>query len=521
VKERARNILERFPAHMEAARGGKRLGEVTEALAFDIETLSAALAGIRRSRRLMEADELLDVMRIGALHGVAAAELTVLEKRFEAARELLKTAVANAADAEALIALWGIQEPAPRLTRYPTPQRLAEFATRALTGDTYLRGVRLRLRAISAIHARGNGTVPALIDGAANALDLNVVSVAHDGDRYLHTATVQDRFRLLYPAEENSNPVEREWEAATERLLIEENPEVLAGTGPIARQHGELFSVLRRGFGRATLRVGITGLENRTMGPVLVNRDEGHGVGFAEAVPPGESLQFTEEGRVLLGSADVTSMSYAWRGACFAQTTPHPRDFVFDGPGLSAAARERAARFAQSEPAGALESNFAFPHAGASLPMPGIAIGGTRFAFFIQEAHFSHADAGPPETTTRVAPRPAVGFLDQSVFSPGPSERRRRAAQVTLEWLERRAFWVNVWIPKRFRVLTPDDPEGTAIRDAVEFAVDRFRPAGVRVAVDFLDDRWVLGRGIVLEELSDKSVVTGPGSGAELWELPV
>ena len=54
-------------------------------------------------------------------------------------------------------------------------------------------------------HAVGNGTVGALLNGAANALDLDVQSVAHSDNRYLHTAQVQDRLRLadLAPAKEH------------------------------------------------------------------------------------------------------------------------------------------------------------------------------------------------------------------------------------------------------------------------------------------------------------------------------
>jgi hypothetical protein len=61
LSARARNILERFPAHLEASRTGKRLSEVTDALALDLDTLNAALARVRRARRLLDADELRDL----------------------------------------------------------------------------------------------------------------------------------------------------------------------------------------------------------------------------------------------------------------------------------------------------------------------------------------------------------------------------------------------------------------------------------------------------------------------------
>jgi hypothetical protein len=493
VNGRTRQILSRFPAHMEAAREGKRLGEVTGALALDLDTLSVALARVRRSRRLLEAEEFRDLLRIGALHGIVPAELAVLLARLDVGRKQLEGAAGSDEAAEALIGLWGIAQPAPRLGQFANRAAAVDAAAQGLTRNRLLDGVRTRIRNICAIHARGNGTVSALLNGAANALDLDVKTVGHSADRYLHTAEVQDRLRLgtLAPS--------------TERLLIEENPLTPAQTGDIGRKHAELFSVLRRGFDRQTLEVKITGVENRTVGPMLVNRDEGHGVGFSAGVANGATIDFIEEGRVLMDSSDVTSMAYAWKGACFADAAAlRPADFVFDGASTV---------FAVSSPPNALSPNFVFPHAGDNLPMPGIAVGETRFAFFVQEAHFSSA-------AERVAPRPAVGFLDDSVFAASSPETRPKAATVRLAWEEHQAFRVNVWIPKRFLALTPDDEEGRDTLQQVAFAVDRFRPAGVQVKVLFLDDRWTLGHGIALTENNLATEAEGPGTGTELWSSP-
>jgi hypothetical protein len=508
VNGRARAILSRFPAHMEATRDGKRLGGVTEALALDIDTLSAALARVRRARRLLDADEMRDLLRIAALHGISAAELSIALTRFDLARSMLTAAASSDADAERLIALWGIADPAPRLPKFGSRPRVVERARRATNQAALMDALRRRIQAICTNHSHGNGTLRSLIYGAANALDLDVMSIAHSGDRYLHTAAVEDRLRLAFPKTEGTQTVEQEFAPAQERLLIEENPLTPATTGNVARKHGELFSVLRRGFERQTLSVHVTGVENRTVGPMLVNRDEGHGVGFSGAVPSGVTLNFTEEGRVTLDSTDVTSLAYAWKGACFADSTAvRSADRVFAGPGVDPA---RTARFAESVPAGALGSTFAFPHAGDTLPMAGISVGETRFAFFVQEAHFS-------SESERVQPRSALGPVDQSVFAQGASEARPTAAVVALSWDERAAFWVNVWIPRRFVAHTPDDAEGRATLGRVAFAVNRFRPAGVQVDVKFQDDRWVLGRGIMLADGTD---VIGPGMGTELWSPP-
>ena len=434
---RAQQILSRFPAHFEAPRPGKRLGDVTQAVALDLDTLSAALARVRRARRLLDADELRDLLRIGALHGIAAAELDLLFTRFAVGRALADEADTSDDAAEALIGMWGIAENAPRLPKYSPRASIATFARRALRDSALLDAVRRRIGSICGNHSRGNGTIRAAIEGAANALDLDVKSVAHSSDRYLHTAVVEDRLRLAFPTVVNGKPAEQVFAPVEEHLLIEENPLVPVRTGDAGRKHGELFSVLRRGFERATLQVLVTGVENRTIGPMLVNRDEGHGVGFIDAVPAGTTLSFTEEGRVLLDSTDVTSMAYVWKGACFADATAiRPTDFFFDSPSVNPAQR---ARFVESTPPGAIGSSFVFPHAGDGLPMPGIAVGETRFAFFVQEGHFSRLDTSLElPRIERVEPRPAVGFLDESTFAPGPSQTRPTAGVVSLAWHERR-----------------------------------------------------------------------------------
>ena len=51
--------------------------------------------------------------------------------------------------------------------------------------------------------------------------------------------------------------------------------------------------------------------------------------------------------------------------------------------------------------------------------------------------------------------------------------------------------------------------------------MNRFRPAGVQVDVKFLDERWVLGRGVAISaDGSSDDAIAGPGSGTELWTVP-
>jgi hypothetical protein len=542
MKGRSRKILSRFPAHFEATRPGKQLTVVTDALATNLDEQSAIMARIRRSHRLGDADELRDLLLIATFHGITPAELALLFTRFEAAAALLlklsraATPEDRDAAAEALCDLWAIASPHPRLPLFaipPTPggavnvddaeTGLLKSAAAATSRDVLLDALRNRIAKISTIHATGNGTVNALLEGAANALDLDILKLFHSVDRFWHAAIVRDRLTLNHqvlipaagatPAHEVAQPLPR----PDQLMGIEENPVERISTDPIRRRHAELFSLLRRGFERVLLRVKITGKETLTVGPMIVNRDEGHGVGYAPAVPAGSELVFTEEGRVLLDNSDVTSFAYAWKGACFAGLDTRPTDFVFDGPSVTP---ERRAVFVVATPAGALDTDFVFPHSGPNLPMPGADVGETRFAFFVHQAYFSKRATDGGEHVVLVAPRTAVGFLDASVFAPVTSETGPEAAVVSISWLEHRAFCVRVLIPRRFRDWTAEsDPEGVQIRQRVAQSLKRFQPAGVEVRVEFIDDRWVLGSGTLVSEASADPIVQ-LSSGTLLWAAP-
>jgi hypothetical protein len=535
---RAQTILARLPAHLEPSRPGKLLGQVAAALARDLDVQSAQLAAIRRAHRLFDADELTDLLFIAARHGVGAPSLAILTLRFERAgerRQILGDAAEVGARndaAAALLALWGIDAPEPKLALFADApegggppdlegqageiavQRLTAALDAALARRAFVAAARTRVTAVVAVHADGNGTVRALLGGAANVLDLDIGPMHSSADRYLHAAFGRDRLDLRGTTPERVIQTK----PAREVIGLEENPRYRVETDTVPRRHAELFDQLRRGFERATLRIAITGEGERTHGPMLVNRDEGHGVGYAGQVPAGETLVLDEDGRVTLGELDVTPFAYAWRGACFADgDRPHPNDFVFADP--AQAVQDRVAGFAVGLPEHALDPSFEFPHAGDSLPMPGVAVGRTRFAFFVQEAYFSVGALEPDlPHGRRVPPRPAVGFFDGSVFAPGAGEARSPAAQVSLSWLERKAHFVRILIPPRFRQLE-DDPEAPEVRRRLAEAVNRFKPAGVAVEVDFIDDRWTLGEGVLTAADAEDPVAVLRG-GTVLWEPP-
>lgn len=530
---RAHQILARLPAHLEAARPGKLLGEVVSALAIDLDLLSARMAAVRRAHRLAEADELTDLLRIAARHGIRQAELDIVFERFAKAGTLA-LAVASAATpaardsaAEALIDLWGPGLPHPRLPRFApaaAPTDLAAAATRLLDAARsatrqapLLDALRRRIGRICALQAAGNGTVAAVMQAAAQALDLQLGALVHSADRYWHAAPATDQMALLVPADASLPP--SSLPPAPEYIGVEENPLWRMTTDSISRRHGETWSLVRRGFERTLLQVRIKGADaGRSIGPMLVNRDEGHGVGLAGAVPTGQTLVFTEQGRALLDDADVTSLAYAWQGGCFAGTDLDPRnDFCFDGPGQ--AANQRAAHFVTTVPPDALDREAQFPHAGQSLPMPGIAVGTTRLAYFVQQAHAASQDNLPPAVRS-VTPRTRAAAFDASVWAAGAADTEAVAGEVSLSWMERRAFAARLLIPGRFRRLAePADVDAAQVLRRVSRALDRFRPAGVSLAVEFIDDRWVLGQGS-LPGAASTDPITALRAATTLWQAP-
>jgi len=270
-----------------------------------------------------------------------------------------------------------------------------------------------------------------------------------------------------------------------EILGIEENPLRRETYRKEESFNGHTFDVIRRGFGRELLRAEITGVDNHTWGPMIVNRDEGRGVGFFGAVPADSKLVFSEDGKAALDGADVTAFAFSWHGACFADANdPDRHDFSFDSPRST---------FVIALPDGGLDREFTFPHAGNPVEVPGVGVGVTRMAFFVQEAHLSSREGTPDAPVIKaVTPHYAIGFADGSVFAPAKGEPYPPQAQVVLSWLEHEAYALRVIIPSRFKLL---DGGGVAVTDLVATALERVRPAGVTLRVEYHDDNWVLGQG--------------------------
>src|SRR6266545_3212766 len=114
MSDRPRQILARFPAHLDASREGKLLGTVAESIALDLDTLSTDLAAVRRSHRLAHVDTVRDLLLEAGLHGLTGADFRLVSRRTTVVLELVKelTAAADATarttKAEAVFELFGV-----------------------------------------------------------------------------------------------------------------------------------------------------------------------------------------------------------------------------------------------------------------------------------------------------------------------------------------------------------------------------------------------------------------------------
>jgi hypothetical protein len=524
VSDRALAILERFPRHLELARRDKLAAEVVQALVSGLDAQTAQIGRIRRAHRLGHADELRDLMLLGALHGIRAAELAALPRRL---RALDAAAAALAAAGPAVATARGalaplVGEGQATFVAWPGEpddsaaiDRLLAALAAATAYEVECGLVRRRIATSIAIHRAGNGTIDALLRGAANALDLDVLRVRHTGDGFWHLADCADRLQLRRP-----EPPGGERTVAVpppiDTIALEENPRASRDIEPFAVQHARLLTIARPGFATVPVTIRVRGVAKRTMHPMVVNRDTGVGVAYRGEVPDGGELVLDRAGGARLAGADVASFTWAFRGAVFANGgEDHRLDFCFtDGAG--ATPRGQAAAFVIGDPfADALSPAASWPHAAGAPPVHLLAVGPTRWAFFVREAHAGTTDAAGTAPVA-ATPYPFAGVFDGSVLAGSP---RPDAAKIGFGWEEREPFAARLFVPERFAVLDGDTDPDPDLTELVRVAVERFRAAGIRLTVHYTSQLWTLGQGVLRDP--DSSEPEGlVVDGARLWPTP-
>jgi hypothetical protein len=512
---RTRTILERFPRHFDAARPGTLFAEVVQALSAALDVQTAQVGRVRRAHRLAHADEPRDLLLLAATHGLRDDDFAVLPMRFGALRALqLALAEPGVSDADwsaAVASLSGLIGITPDFPSWPEDDGDANLARLRLTAavaeacglDSQLELLRWRISVCIGLHRAGNGTIGALLGAAANSLDLELEHVRHHSAGYWHVAYVRDRLRLVRPEPAGSAAASTPLVPELELVALEENPLVEKTLEPFPVEHAHRFGLNRPALEPSRLDVHVIGVGDGTLDPMLVDRDRGRGVVFHGAVPDGQRLIWKRDGSASLDGADRTRDAWAFEGAVFADGGPHelsplhPRDFCFSDD-AGATARGQAAKFAVALPwADAWSPAAVWPRPSGAFPPLTLAVGASRWAFFVRVAHFGTTDLAGTTASPAIAFFQA-GVFDGSVWAGPPSVT---AAELGFAWAEREAFAVKIWLPERFAALddASDPAAGPSVRERVRAALQRHRAAGVHVYVEHTSDPFALGEGMLSE----------------------
>lgn len=519
---RTRAILGRFPRHLAVDEPGTLFAEVVDALSSHLDRQTAQLGRVRTAHRLGMAEERRDLLLLASLHDLGEDQLDLLERRFADLRALLARLPGEPDAIDELDEVLGVA--ADAFPAWPGEAdgvaalaRLTAAARALAAAGRRLAATRTLLRGVIDCHRAGNGTIGALLHGAAARLGLAGGTIRHSDDRYWHFLPCLDRLRLERPEAPGAVPQRTMAVPREDLLALEENPFVDAAVEPADHHHGDAITISRLGFDPVPVTVIVVGRGDRTLQPMVVDVDGGLALVHAATLPDGAELRFHADGSATVDGADVGTLCYAIRGGVFADAdAAHARDFVFaDADGADAA--ERAATFGVTTPAADLLDGGAIPHAGGALPAARLAVGETRFRVFVREGCFGGGDPASAEDPPSAAiPRFAAGILDASGFAAAAAGEPSFA--IGFAWRERETFACTLWIPERFRRLDAVGEGSVATVERLRLQLERHRPAGVRLRVAHADTRWELGVGILRDPGSsdpEGTIIVGTG----LWNL--
>jgi hypothetical protein len=483
VSTRAATVLSRFPRHLGLDAPGTLFGDVVDGLAGHLDRMLSDLGRVRRAHRLMQAEERSDLLLLAALHAMRADLLEPVRLRVAAA---LARAAGLRGDATAQAAALAGLPDALALAPEAWPAAPGESAAAALArmaaaidalgfNAALVDAQRRVVVDLIAVHREGNGSCGALLRGAAALLSLQPGRLRRSSDDFWHLLDATERLRP------EGAPAPR-----GDLLALEENPEEDVDIEPVPRRHCDLFTVDRLGFGPVPCDTIVVAREDRCIWPMVVDVGLGHAVVYAGRLDDGQALRWRSSGIVELDGADVSNLAFSIDGGVFAdEAAAVPGiDFVFADEAAAAAFGDRAARFGVCKPvATALDAPL--PHAGGLTPPITLRVGTTRLRFFVREAVF----AAEGQDTQPVF---AAGFWDGSLAADSADQP---AANVGFAWRERQPYTCTLWLPRRFSVLDVDGE--TPLRERIRLALDRLRPAGVYLGVDYADDLWTLGQGVL------------------------
>jgi hypothetical protein len=456
---RALKILDRFPSFMRLEKPGKVIGDVAQALGGDLDQAEGRLSRILRSRRIENADEEGDVLRLAALLGLVEEDFFLLRRAHE----------------------HGLFAPAPAPAEPGGDPETAAEARTWEAYDGYLDALRGAVMRTAAVMTDGCGTLWALAEGAClllGAVNGGKPALQHV-DSFVITKGFIHRMKIRFRVPDDSPDADESgWKELEKLIYIHENPIIDKETELAEARQRQRFPVRRGGFfhGRAGLRV--VGLGDRTVKPLAINLTSREGYGYRGVLADGQELLFSRDGHAYLDGEDVSAECYRVHDG-----------FRDDAEMARFADGDPVHGFSVCDPAGATDRNQPGPTVAGlpEFPPPHLLHGDSTFRFSVEEGAFDASRFGEA----------VFSFPDQAAIDAAPA-----SAKFQVEWREHQAFLVRVLLPPDLQSWEAAFLSGGSLPQHLARGLERFRPAGVALEVDFWNDEWVLGESL-LEDLSE------------------
>ncbi len=519
ISKRAAAILARFPRHLDLTRDDKVFAQVVNSLARELDIKTMQIGRVRKAHRLGQADEVRDLLLLAGLHDLQPIRFDLIRLRLDGLKDVATTLGDASAAAEAkegavntLRHLLGLAD----LGSYGLDYSLLAATLLKQTGYVAWLGIlRHQIKELIRIHRAGNGSVRSLLDASGAYLHLRVNNITHVGDDYWHIAQCNDLITL--PPKDTTGPAPA---ATGDWLALEENPFKKTTIPPEKFAHRGIRKILRNGFDPVPVAISITGIEDRTVCPMIVDINKGHGLYYAGPVSDGQTLEFTADGRVLLDGAAADNQAFAFTGAVFAENTnltkAQSTEFAFCNV-HGTTPHGQCGVFVETQP---VEEGFSadMPHMGGLSPAITLAVGATNLQFFVRIAHFGGRTTEPLADQAAVESYSAAHY-GTSLFALNTNGAGAidAAMRVGFEWQEREAFKVIVWLPSRFANYDLNkEPEELTLAQRLSNLLDRHRAAGISLDVQYASDLWQLPYGYVTDSDSPESYKSIT-AGSRLW----
>lgn len=439
LQGRALKMLGRFPSFMRLEKPGKVIGDVALALGGDLDQAEGRLGRILKARRIGQADEEGDILKLAASLGLVEEDFFLLRRAHE----------------------HGLFNP-PGSTN-PEARAWEGYAS-------YLDAMRGSVMRTASVMTDGCGTLWALAEGACiqlGAINGGQAALKHV-DSYVITKGFIHRMKMRFRVPDGAS-----WKELEKLIYIHENPIVDKETELSEARQRQRYPVRRGGFFHGRVGIRVMGVADRTVKPLVINLASREGYGFRGNVPDGKELLISRDGHAYLDGEDVSAKCYRVYDG-FMDDTGMAR--IADGDPVHG--------FSKCDPPGATDRNIPGPIV-VGLPEflpPRLRHGDSVFRFSVEEGAFDASRFGEA----------VFSFTDQAAIDSTPP-----SGKFQLEWREHQAFSVRVLLPPELQSWEAAFLSGGDLASHVARGLERFRPAGVRLEVDFWNDAWVLGESLL------------------------